>query len=177
MATYQLPNGQTVSDSMAFTYDDVQYPENWIRLSTEEDRERVGLTGPLPEPPWYDQQFYWGPDQPKDHSELVELYCGYVRLNANAQLRDTDWMVIREADNGTVIDPDIKALREDIRLAAGTKIAAITATTTTDELAAYITGADYPVWPSDAVEPVAVEPTPSVVSTPSGNWMMSANGI
>ena len=162
---------------MAFTYDDVQYPENWIRLSTEEDRERVGLTGPLPEPPWYDQQFYWGPDQPKDHSELVELYCGYVRLNANAQLRDTDWMVIREADNGTVIDPDIKALREDIRLAAGTKIAAITATTTTDELAAYITGADYPVWPSDAVEPVAVEPTPSVVSTPSGNWMMSANGI
>ena len=162
---------------MAFTYDGIQYPENWIRLSTEEDRERVGLTGPLPEPPWYDQQFYWGPDQPKDHAELVELYCGYVRLNANAQLRETDWMVIREADNGTVIDPDIKTLREDIRLATGTKIAAIIATTTTDELAAYITGAEYPVWPSDAVEPVAVEPTPSAVPTPSGNWMMSANGI
>jgi hypothetical protein len=177
MATYQLPNGQTVSDSMAFTYDDIHYPENWIRLSTEEDRERVGLTGPLPEPPWYDQQFYWGPDQPKDHSELVQLYCGYVRLNANAQLRDTDWMVIREADNGTVIDPAIKTLREDIRLATGTKITAITATTTTDELAAYITGADYSVWPSDAVEPIAMEPTPPAVSTPSGNWMMSANGI
>jgi hypothetical protein len=149
MSTYQLPNGTTVSDSMAFTYDDIQYPENWIRLSTEEDRENIGLAGPLPEPPWYDQQFYWGPDQPKDHAELVKLYCGYVRLNANAQLRDTDWMVIREADNGTVIDPDIKTLREDIRLAAGTKIAAINATTTTDELAAYITGPDYPVWPSE----------------------------
>ena len=177
MSTYQLPNGITVSDSMAFTYDDIQYPENWIRLSTEEDRERIGLTGPLPEPPWYDQQFYWGPDQPKDHAELVELYCGYVRLNANAKLRDTDWMVIREADNGTVIDPDIKTLREEIRLAAGTKIAAITATTTTDELAAYITGPDYPVWPSDAVEPIAVEPTPFVAPTFVGDWTTSANGI
>lgn len=177
MATYQLPNGITVSDSMAFTYDDIQYPENWIRLSTEEDRENIGLTGPLPEPPWYDQQFYWGPDQPKDHAELVDLYCGYVRLNANAQLRDTDWMVIREADNGTVIDPAIKTLREDIRLAAGTKIAAITATTTTDELAAYITGPDYPVWPSDAVEPIVVEPTPFVAPTFVGDWTASANGI
>jgi len=178
MATYQLPNGKTVSDSMAFTYDDIQYPENWIRLSTEEDRERVGLTGPLPEPPWYDQQFYWGPDSPKDHAGLVDMYCGYVRLNANAQLRDTDWMVIREADNGTAMDPDIKTLREDIRLAAGTKITAITATTTTDELAAYITGADYPVWPSDAVEPVAVvEPVLPDPPMPQSNWAASANGI
>lgn len=167
---------------MSFTYDDIQYPENWIRLSTEEDRERIGLTGPLPEPPWYDQQFYWGPDQPKDHAELVELYCGFVRLNANAQLRETDWMVIREADNGTVIDPDIKTLREDIRLATGVKITAITATTTTDELAAYITGADYSVWPSNAVapiaaEPTAVEPTPPVAPTPVADWTASANGI
>ena len=167
---------------MSFTYDDIQYPENWIRLSTEEDRERIGLTGPLPEPPWYDQQFYWGPDQPKDHAELVELYCGFVRLNANAQLRETDWMVIREADNGTVIDPDIKTLREDIRLATGVKITAITATTTTDELAAYITGADYSVWPSNAVapiaaEPTAVEPTPPVAPTPVADWTASATGI
>ena len=147
MATYQLPDGKTVSDSMSFTYNGIKYPENWIRLSTKEDRKHIGLTGPLPEPAWYDQQFYWGPDQPKDHAELVELYCGYVRLNANALLRETDWQVIREADNGTVINPDIKALREDIRLVAGTKIAEIDATADTDELAAYITSVDYTTWP------------------------------
>jgi hypothetical protein len=163
MATYQLPNGTTVSDSMSFTHDGIQYPENWIRLSTELDRERIGLSGPLPEPPWYDQQFYRGPDQPKDHAELVKLYCGYVRLNANAQLRNTDWMVIREADNGTVIDPAIKTLREEIRLAAGAKNAAITATTDTAELASYITGPTYPTWPPYA-DPDSVDAAGDSVS-------------
>ena len=58
-------------------------------------------------------------------------------------------MIIREADNGTPADPAIKAWRESIRVASGTKVAAIKATTTTDELAAYITGTDYPTWPDD----------------------------
>jgi hypothetical protein len=57
-------------------------------------------------------------------------------------------MIIREADNGTIIDPDIKTLRENIRLATGTKIEFITATVDTAELAAYITGTEYPIWPS-----------------------------
>ena len=56
-------------------------------------------------------------------------------------------MIIRQADNGVEADPAIKTWREDIRLATGDKITAIEDTTTTDELAAYITGADYPVWP------------------------------
>ena len=128
-------------------------------------------------PPWYDQQFYLGPDLPKDHDQLVELWTTQTRTTAGTLLTPTDWMVIREADNGTLIDPDIKALREDIRLAAGTKITAITDTTTTDELAAYITGPDYPIWPSDAVEPVLVEPTPFVAPTFVGDWTASANGI
>jgi len=147
MATYQLPDGRTVSTDMAFTLDDIQYPSNWLALSTPEDREERGIEGPLPEPAWYDQRFYWGPDQPKDHAQLVAQYSDYVRMNANAMLRETDWMVIREADNGTAMDAATKALRQEIRLAAGEKVTAIEATADTDELATYITGSDYPSWP------------------------------
>jgi hypothetical protein len=156
MATYKLKDGATVSDSMSFTFDGIQYPENWIKLSTAADRKRIGLTGPLPEPPWYDQQFYWGPDQPKDHAELVELYCGYVRLNANALLRDTDWQVIREADNGTPVSADVKAWREAIRLASNEKAIYLGTTNSTEELAAYVTGTEYPTWPSIAAAGVPV---------------------
>jgi hypothetical protein len=174
-------DGKPLSPDNAFTQDGIQYPANWLRLATPEEREAIGITE-VPDPPYYDQRFYWGPDLPKDHAGLVDQWTTQTRTTAGTLLTPTDWMVIREADNGTVIDPDIKALREDIRLAAGTKIAAITATTTTDELAAYITGADYSVWPSNAVapiaaEPTAVEPTPPAAPTPVADWTASANGI
>ena len=162
MATYKLPNGKLVSDDMAFTWNGIQYPSNWIKLSTQVDRVAIGLEGPLPAPPWYDQQFYWGYDNegkliPKDHAELVTLYCGYCRMNANALLRDTDWMVIREADNGAEVPLEVKAYRQMIREKCGIKLTAIEATTTTEELAAYITGPDYPVW----TEPEPTEVTDS----------------
>jgi hypothetical protein len=161
MATYRLPDGKTVSDDMAFTWDGIQYPSNWIKLSTQEDRDRIGLEGPLAPPPWYDERFYWGYDEdgkliPKDHAGLVAMYCGYVRANANAILRDTDWTIIREADNGKPAEPALKQWREDIRLATGVKIDAIEATADTPELAAYITGTEYPVWPSDPYTPAVL---------------------
>jgi hypothetical protein len=50
MASYLLPDGRTVSDSMAFTLVGIQYPSNWLLLSTEQDRSQRNITGPLPEP-------------------------------------------------------------------------------------------------------------------------------
>jgi hypothetical protein len=129
-----------------------------LRLSTLEEKEAIGITE-VPDPPQYDQRFYWGYDAegaliPKDHGQLVEQWTAATRQTAGTLLSPTDWMIIREADNGTVIDPAIKTWREDIRLATGTKVTAITATADTDALAAYITGADYPVWPADPYAPV-----------------------
>ena len=174
MASYLLPDGRTVSDSMAFTLNDIQYPSNWLLLSSEQDRSQRDITGPLPEPSWYDQRFYIGFDAdghliPKDHSGLVSLYSGYCRLNANALLRETDWMIIRESDNGDPADPELKELREEIRLACGVKITAICETVDTPELAAYITGADYPVWPNDKPNP----PVPTVPTAADGVVLFS----
>ena len=141
-------DGKPLSPDNAFTHDGIQYPANWLRLATPEEREAIGITE-VPDPPYYDQRFYWGPDLPKDHDQLVEQWTTQTRTTAGTLLTPTDWMVIRETDNGTVMDPGSKTLRENIRLATGTKVAAITATTTTDELAAYITGSEYPVWPPE----------------------------
>ena len=65
--------------------------------------------------------------------------------------------MIRQLDNGTEMPADVKASRQDIRTACNGKVAAIEATTTTDELAAYITGTEYPVWVEQPVEEVEVE--------------------
>jgi hypothetical protein len=146
-------DGKPLSPDVAFTHDGIQYPANWLRLASPEERAAIGITE-VPDPAPYDQRFYWGPDLPKDHAQLVEQWTQQTRITAGTLIQPTDWMVIREQDNGTVVPESVKALREDIRLATGQKNAAIEATADTAELAAYITGTEYPVWPSDSPAPV-----------------------
>jgi len=170
MATYQLPDGRTVSTDMAFTLNEIQYPSNWLALSSAQDRAERDIEGPLPEPAWYDQRWCWGYDEDgkliwKDHAPLVMEYINNVRANANAMLRETDWQVIREADNGKPMGAEIKADRQFVRDAAGGKIALINATTTTAELAAYITSNAYSDW-NPIPEPA---PTDGVVLFSNGS--------
>ena len=151
-----LLNGEPLAIDTPFTTGDIQYPANWLRLSTLEEKEAIGITE-VPDPEPYDQRFYWGPGLPKDHSELVEQWVAQTRTTAGTLLAPTDWQVIRQLDNGTEMPADVKASRQDIRTACNGKVAAIEATTTTDELAAYITGTEYPVWVEQPVEEVEVE--------------------
>jgi len=147
-------DGKPLSPDRAFTHAGVQYPANWLRLSSLEEKQAIGITE-VPDPPFYDQRFYWSPDLPKDHTQLVEQWTQQTRTTANTLLAPTDWVIIREADNGKAADPALKQWREDIRLATGTKVTAISATADTAELAAYITGTEYPIWPVDPYAPVS----------------------
>jgi hypothetical protein len=151
-----LLNGVTLPIDACFTdpATGIQYPANWLRLASPEERAAIGITE-QPEPAWYDQRFYWNPELPKEHDQLVEQWVQQTRTTANTLLAPTDWMVIREADNGKAMDAVTKAERQRIREAAGTKIAAINATTTTAELAAYITSAAYSSWSAPEPEPEA----------------------
>jgi hypothetical protein len=156
-----LLDGQPLAVDTPFkTPDGTQYPANWLRLSTAEEKEAIGITE-VPDPTPYDQRFYWGYDAeghliPKDHTQLVEQWTAQTRTTANSLLSPTDWIIIREADNGKAADPVLKTWREEIRLAAGSKVYEIGQTADTDALAAYITGADYPAWPVDPYAPVPV---------------------
>ena len=156
-----LLNGEPLAIDTPFkTPDGTQYPANWLRLSTLEEKEAIGITE-VPDPTPYDQRFYWGYDTeghliPKDHAQLVEQWTQQTRTTANSLLQPTDWIIIREADNGKAADPVLKTWREEIRLAAGSKVYEIGQTTDTDALAVYITGADYPAWPVDPYAPVPV---------------------
>lgn len=146
--------GAPLSPDVPFTdINDVQRPANWLRLASPEERTEAGVTE-QPDPTPYDERFYWGYDAkgkliPKDHAQLVDQWVAQTRATANSLLQPTDWIIIREADNGKPADALTKIWREDIRLATGQKNAAIRATVDTAALAAYITGADYPTWPSD----------------------------
>jgi hypothetical protein len=147
-----LLNNQPLSPDTAFTTaDGTQYPANWLRLSSPEEREAIGITE-VPDPAPYDQRFYWGYDAdgcliPKDHAQLVEQWTQQTRAAAGTLLSPTDWMVIREADSGVAVDPVIRAWREETRLACGDKVREIRETASTNALVTYLMDSDYHVWP------------------------------
>ena len=52
-------NNKPLSYDRAFTHADIQYPANWLRLSSLEERNALGITE-VADAPSYDQRFYWG---------------------------------------------------------------------------------------------------------------------
>ena len=167
-----LLDGQPLAVDTPFqTPDGTQYPANWLRLSTAKEKASIGITE-CDDPKSWDERFYWGYDAeghliPKDHGQLVEQWSQQTRTTAGTLLAPSDWMVIREADNGTVVSQDWKDWRESIRVAAGIKNAAIAMTADTDALAGYITGPDYNAWPVDPYAPAPVAEDESSNSEPA----------
>ena len=141
-----LLNGKPLSPDRAFTTEDgTQYPANWLRLATPEEREAIGITE-VPDPPTYDQRFYWGPNLPKDHTQLVEQWVGQVKATAGSLLAQSDWYITRQAETGVAAHQSVLDSRSAIRVLSNEKEAFLGATETTDELAAYVTGPDFNVW-------------------------------
>lgn len=158
-----LLDGKPISPDSPFSHNGVVYPANWIRLSTQEELASIGITE-VQDPPPYDGRFYFGYDDqgnliPRDHTQLVEEWSNETKRAAYGILLPTDWHFIREVDDGTPVDAAIKTWRESVRTACVDKINSIQATTTTPELAAYVTSAAYAVWPlQEQPQPVADTP-------------------
>lgn len=142
-----LLNGQPLALDTPFTAGDIQYPANWLRLSTANEKAAIGITE-VPDPEFYDQRFYWGPGLPKDHTQLVELWVDQTKQTAGSLLASTDWYIVRQFESGVDTPSETLLYRQALRSACNDKEAQIIATKTTDDLASYLTGADYPVWPA-----------------------------
>lgn len=146
-----LLNDKPLPLDTPFTTDDgTQYPANWLRLSTAEEKAAIGITE-APDAPSYDDRFYWGVGIPKALEDetitpeegqpyvqkgLKSQMIAQVKATAASMLATTDWKVVRAAEGIKPVDADTLAWRSSIRAASDANEAAITACTTVDELAA-----------------------------------------
>ena len=169
-------NNKPLSYDRAFTHADIQYPANWLRLSSLEERNALGITE-VADAPSYDQRFYWGVDNPKDHTQLVEQWVSQVKQTAGSLLAQTDWYVIRMSDSAKPVPTSVQLERSEIRRFSDEKEAAIEATTTTEELAAYVTSAAFTLWEEVEEEEaeVAVEEPVTLFEDPDDTLIFSGN--
>ena len=159
-------NGKTLQYDRAFsTEDGRQFPANWLRLASLEEKQSIGIVE-VPDVPVasWDTRFYWGVDNPQDLDQLKATWTAQVKEVANALLCQTDWYVIRQAECSAAVPTDVLFNRASIRTFSNEKEAAIAACSDVAALAGYVTGSEYSRWePAPEPEP---EPTPAPEPTP-----------
>lgn len=130
-----LLNGQTLPLDTPFDANGVQYPANWLRLTSSEEKAAIGITE-VADPAPHDDRFYWAPGVPKDLEQLKKQMTEQVKATAGSLLAPTDWKIVRAAEGVKPADADTLAKRTAIRAASDANETAIKACSTVDELAA-----------------------------------------
>ena len=122
-------NNTPISLDTPFTIDGTSYPANWLRLTSIEEKNAVGIVEVPDETTTYDDRFYWGIDNPKQLEDITVTpeegtpyvqkgmksnWTAQVKDTANKLLAQTDWMVIRKAERSVDIPADTVAYRASV---------------------------------------------------------------
>jgi hypothetical protein len=128
---------RTIQLDTPFTHNDIQYPANWIRLSTEEDKDAIGLVWEA-DAVRADDRFYWDGNinNPKDLDGLKSQFIAQVKTTAGSILAQTDWMVIRKAERNVDIPTSVATYRASVVAKADELETVISAVTTVEQLIA-----------------------------------------
>ena len=140
-------------DTPFITPDGTQYPANWLRLSTPEQKISIGISEVSDEIP-YDQRYFWGynengdliPKQLEDETVIPEegesytqtglktLHILQTKQTANTLLAPTDWYIVRKFERDIDIPVGIVSYRAAVIAISEQREALIEAVETVEEL-------------------------------------------
>ena len=138
-----LLDGKPLAVDVPFTVGDINYPANWLRLSTADEKTALGITE-VADDPVYDSRFYWGNGTAKalddedakdeegnllknpDGSQMViqgvkSVLKTQEKATAGSLLAKYDWYVVRKAEKSTAIPTAITTYRDAVRTACDTR--------------------------------------------------------
>lgn len=115
-------DGKTLQYDRAFTNAGISYPANWLRLTTLEEKQAIGIVEvPDPAVSSWDQRFYTGVDTPKDLIELKTFWKQTQNEIASSLLTPSDWRVIRARETGGQVNINWFNYRKAVRSACNTR--------------------------------------------------------
>ena len=137
-------DGKPLTVDVAFkTSDGTQYPANWLRLASADEKAALKITE-VADDPVYDSRFYWGNGTAKtltDTNEVDEngdplldengdqvvtlgvksVLKAQEKVTAGSLLAKYDWYVVRKAEKSTAIPTAITTYRDAVRTACDTR--------------------------------------------------------
>ena len=144
-----LLDGKPLQVDVPFIHNGIQYPANWLRLTTWEEKSAIGITE-VSDPVRPDDRFYYvsmqGDPIPKDLDSLKETFKNQVNTTTYAILQTTDWYVIRKQETGVEIPEKIATHRNAVRAASEANKTALNAATNLEEFIAAVEQM-YSSWP------------------------------
>jgi len=120
-----LLNGNRLPEGTAFTdANGNKYPANFLNLSTEEEKNAIGITW-VADPAPVDTRFYWDTDLPKALEDKLEedgsttkglktQYVAQIKDTAGKLLNATDWYVIRKAERNVEVPSEVSLKRTQV---------------------------------------------------------------
>ena len=109
-----LLDGKPLAVDVPFTHGDINYPANWLRLSTAEEKAAIGITE-VADAPVYDQRFYNSSGVAKALDGVKTKLKLAEKEIAKSLLSLHDWQVIRKTEKSVEIDSDIATFRDKVR--------------------------------------------------------------
>ena len=137
-------DGSPLAVDVAFkTSDGTQYPANWLRLSTAQEKKDLGITE-VADAPTYDSRFYWNDGSAKalddvdakdENGDLLKdengnqvvtlgvksILKAQEKATAGSLLANYDWYIVRKAEKSTAIPTAITTYRDGVRTACDTR--------------------------------------------------------
>ena len=140
-----LLNGNRLQEGTAFKdAEGNQYPQNWLNLSTEEEKNAIGITW-VADPAPVDTRFFWDTDLPKALEDKLEedgsttkglksQFVAQVKDTAGKLLNTTDWYVIRKAERNVEVPSEVALKRTQIITESNRLEVNINSATTVEDL-------------------------------------------
>ena len=136
-------DGNPLAVDVAFSHNDINYPANWLRLSTADEKTALGITE-VADAATFDNRFYWGDGTAKkltDTNEVDEngdpvldsngdqvvtlgvksVLKAQEKVTAGSLLARYDWYVVRKAEKSTAIPSIISTYRDAVRTVCNTR--------------------------------------------------------
>jgi hypothetical protein len=170
---YCTQNQQYIQEGTAFEINGVQYPQNWLNLSTPEEKAELGLEEVIATNSPANDQYYWVSstlDQasltytntPKDLTTVKSTAIAQVNQTAYTILLPSDWMVVKAVETSTKVATGWDSYRQSVRTTAASAVSGIEGAVDVDGVEA-VMGAI--VWPNNP-DQVALEAAQVTEETP-----------
>ena len=163
---YCTTTQQYIQEGTAFEINGVQYPQNWLNLSTPEQKAELGLEEVIATNSPANDTYYWVSstlseatltytNTPKDLTTVKTTAIDQVNSTAYSILLPSDWMVVKAVETSTKTPAAWDSYRQSVRTTAASTVSGIEGATDVDGVAS-VMGAI--VWPKNP-DQVALEAT------------------